>query len=213
MIISKEIEHYAKAFSSQDSDLLQKLMQETHEKTTAPQMLSGPLVGQFLKILIGITQAKRVLEIGTFTGYSALSMAEALPLEGELFTCDVSAFNTEIAKSFFTQSPHGKKIKVILGPALETIETLQGIFDLVFIDADKKNYQHYYEMVFPKVKQGGLIVVDNCLWDGEVTHNEDKQDEMTRSIHHLNQRIAQDKRVEHIILTVRDGLHVVRKKI
>jgi caffeoyl-CoA O-methyltransferase len=204
----EELDEYARAHSTPPDELLQRLYDETHEKLSAPQMLTGPLEGRFLEMLVFASGARRVLEIGTYSGYSALSMAAALPDDGELITCDVWEEANEMAQRYAAQSPHGRKIDFRLGPALETIETLEGPFDLVFIDADKVNYDNYYEAVLPRLSERGLIVIDNTLWSGHVL---DPQDDSTKAIAALNDKIAQDERVVCVLLTIRDGVTLVRR--
>lgn len=208
-LISDDIQSYVEKHTQSEPELLKQLSQETYETMSAPQMLTGRIEGRFLKLLVQISGAKRILEIGMFTGYSALSMAEALPDDGQLITCDVDPRAEAFAQRYFDQSPHGHKIKIKMGPALETIESIVDIIDLVFIDADKKNYGHYYEAVLPKLPSGGLIVVDNTLWSGRVVYPEDEQ---TQAIADLNQMIVEDERVENVLLSVRDGINLVRKK-
>ncbi len=205
----KEIAQYAERWTEREGALLQELKEATHQQMDLPQMLIGQVPGRFLKLLVQLSHAKKVLEIGTFTGYSALCLAEGLPDDGELITCDIDPKCLKLAQSFFDRSSYGQKIQVKLGPALQTLAELSNDFDLIFIDADKANYLQYYESTLPKLKSGGLLVVDNCLWNGKVL---DPQDKRTRIIHELNQRMAQDSRVENVLLTVRDGLHLARKK-
>jgi caffeoyl-CoA O-methyltransferase len=174
----------------------------------APQMLTGRLEGRLLKLLAALCGAERVLEIGTFTGYSALSMAEGLPDDGRIITCEIEKAHAAMAQRYFDRSPHGKKIEIRLGPALETLASLTGPFDLAFIDADKGNYPAYYERSVELVRPGGLILVDNTLWSGQVLNPQDAE---SKAIDALNRRIAADARVENVLLTVRDGLQVVRK--
>lgn len=206
--IPSEIEEYAREVTQPEPELLQELTQVTHQETTAPQMLTGRLEGRFLKLLVMLSQAKSILEIGMFTGYSALSMAEGLPDDGQLITCEVDPRVEKIAQSYFAKSPHGHKISIRMGPALETIKKLETPLDLVFIDADKANYSAYYEAVLPKLKKGGLIVIDNALWSGRVL---DPKEQSDRAINDLNRLIARDWRVENVMLTLRDGVHLVRK--
>src|SRR4029450_4209456 len=159
----EQIEEYAEHHTRAVSDLHERLWKETHQKTDNPGMMVGPLEGALLKLLVRLTAAKRVLEIGMFTGYSALAMAEALPEDGRLITCDVNVETTAIAKRSFATSPHGHKIEIKLGPARETLKALKGPFDLCFIDADKESYGDYYDRAVDLVRQGGLIVLDNML--------------------------------------------------
>jgi len=207
--VAQEIEEYAEGHTRGLSPLHARLWQETHEKTTHPQMLVGPLEGAFLRLLVRLTAAKRILEIGMFTGYSALAMAEALPDDGRLITCDVNPDTTEVARRYFASSPHGKKIEVKLGPALETLKTLQGPFDLCFIDADKPAYGEYYERCIELTRRRGLIVLDNMLQGGKVLN---PSDERGRSIHAVNERIQKDERVENVFLPIRDGIMLAYKR-
>ena len=208
-IVSEDIERYAEAHTDPVDPLFEELREETHRSMASPGMQVGPVEGRFLRMLIGISRARRVLEIGMFTGYSALMIASALPEDGELVTCDVDPKAEEMARRYFARSPHGGKIRVRMGPALETISTLSGPLDFVFIDADKPNYPAYYESVLPLVPAGGLIVVDNVLWSGKVLDPKEKTD---LAIAELNDRVARDPRVEKVLLTVRDGMLLVRKK-
>jgi caffeoyl-CoA O-methyltransferase len=176
---------------------------------SAPQMLTGPTEGRFLELLVHTTGAKRVLEIGTFTGYAALSMAAALPEDGHLDTCDIEPRHAEVAQRYFDRSAHGGKITLHLGSAIETIERLDGEFDFVFIDADKDNYDNYYEAVLPRLSERGLIAIDNTLWSGKVL---DPQDDYTRAITALNDKLAADDRVVCVQLTVRDGVTLIRRR-
>ena len=175
---------------------------------SSPQMLTSRVEGRLLELLVHGSGARRVLELGTFTGYSALSMAAALPEDGRIDTCDSEPKHVEVAGRHFAESPHGHKI-VHLGPALETIGRLEGEFDLVFIDADKANYDNYYEAVLPRLSERGLIVIDNTLWSGRVV---DPQDDDTRAIAALNDKLAADERVVCVQLTVRDGVTLVRRR-
>ena len=172
-------------------------------------MQVGNLEGSFLKLLVKISKAKRILEIGTFTGYSALAMAEAMPAGGRLVTCDIDDQTTVIAREFWGNSPHGGKIELRLGPALETIRKIRGPLDFVFIDADKTNYIHYWNACIPKMRRGGLILADNVLWSGKVLC---PRDSTTRAIVAFNRHVAKDKRVEAVMLTVRDGITLAYKK-
>lgn len=208
-MISEAIEKYSVRSSSPESLLFKKLVRRTWSEAKFPQMQVGHLEGSFLRLLVKISKAKKVLEIGTFTGYSALAMAEAMPVDGRLVTCDIDPVATAIASEFWTKSPHGKKIELRMGPALETIRKLKGPFDLVFIDADKTNYIHYWNACLPKMRCGGLIVADNVLWSGKVLR---PRDVMTRAIVAFNRHVAMDKRVEAVMLTVRDGITLARKK-
>jgi caffeoyl-CoA O-methyltransferase len=209
LLVDERLEEYAERHSTAPDPLLAELAQETKETMSSPQMLTGPIEGRFLELLIAGTGAKRVLEIGTFTGYSALSMAAALPPGGRIDTLDIEPKHAEVAQRYFDRSPHGDKITLHLGPALETIGSLEGEFDFVFIDADKDNYDAYYEAVLPRLSQGGLIAIDNTLWSGRVL---DPPDETTKLIAALNDKLAADDRVVVVQLTVRDGVTLVRRR-
>jgi caffeoyl-CoA O-methyltransferase len=207
-IIDSAIEFYAEQHTSEESALIQKLVNASEEELEHTDMLSGRVVGRFLALMIQITAAKRVLEIGTFSGYSAHCMAEALPADGELITCEYNRRYEALARSFFEKSEHGQKIRLIMGPALKTLDELDGKFDLIFLDADKVNYPEYYRKILPLLDSGGLLVVDNVLWSGAVL---DPNDEKAKAIVELNKIIADDNRVEQVMLTVRDGLTLARK--
>jgi caffeoyl-CoA O-methyltransferase len=207
--IDEEIENYAHEHTGSEGRLLEQLEKETYETLEIPQMTTGRIEGRFLKMLAQLSGAKRILEIGTFGGYASLSMAEALPDDGELFTCDVDPVAIEFAKRFFAKTKHGKKITLLEGPALESLKTISGPLDMAFIDADKENYGNYYEMILPMIRPGGLIVVDNVLWSGRVLNPVDASD---KAIHQFNENIKNDARVESVLLTVRDGIYCIRKR-
>ena len=209
-IVDKRVEDYAGAHTTPDGQLFERLAEETREKTTAPQMMVGRIEGQFLATLVALRKARRILEIGTFTGYSAISMASALPDDGELITCDVDPEATAIARRYMDESGHGDKIEIKVGPALETLETLEGPFDVVFIDADKPNYRNYYEASLPLLADDGLLIADNVLWSGRVV--EPDGDESTVAIKEFNDHVSDDDRVVSVMLTVRDGMTLVRKR-
>ena len=206
--IDENIEEYAFDHTSYEGDLLRQLEEETYKKLEIPQMTTGRIEARLLKLLARLVGAKRILEIGTFAGYSALSMAEALPEEGELVTCEMDPEAIIFAKKYFNLSSHGKKIKLMEGSALESLKKISGPFDMAFIDADKENYNNYYEAILPLVRSGGLIAIDNVLWSGRVLDPQDKSD---KAIHQLNERVIQDERVESVLLTVRDGLNCIVK--
>lgn len=208
-LLPEAIEAYAAQHSAQESSHRAKLAEETFAKTDLPQMLVGNLEGSLLKLLVRALKAKRVLEIGTFTGYSALAMAEALPAGAKIITCDINPKTARIAKKFWEKSGHAKKIKFKLGPALETLKKLRGPFDLVFIDADKENYIRYWDACLPKVKKGGVLIADNVLWSGRVLKPEHPTD---HAIVRFNRKVAKDRRVEAVMLTIRDGVTVAVKK-
>jgi caffeoyl-CoA O-methyltransferase len=207
-IVEPGVEAYAEQHSTPDGQLFERLAAETQEKTTAPQMMVGRLEGRFLGSLVRILRARRVLELGTFTGYSSISMALALPSGGRVITCDVNEETTAIARRYAEEAGVADRIDFKLGPGLETISGLDGPFELVFIDADKPNYVNYYEATLPLLADGGLIVVDNTLWSGRVADDSD-DDANTQAIRALNDRVLEDPRVQNVLLTVRDGMNLV----
>ena len=208
LLVDEKLEEYAERHTTPPDPLLAELAEETKATMASPGMLTGPIEGRLLEMLVAATGAKRVLEIGTFTGYSALSMAAALPPDGRIDTLDIAPKHAEVAQRYFDRSPNGDKISLHLGPALETIARIEGEFDLVFIDADKQNYDAYYEAVLPRLSERGLIAIDNTLWSGRVL---DPPDETTRLIAALNDKLAADERVVAVQLTVRDGITLVRR--
>lgn len=210
-IVPKPIEEYAAAHCTPHSALLEELEEYTLANCARPQMLVGGLEGALLGTLVRISSARRILEIGLFTGYSALTMAEALPDDGELISCELNPQSARIAQSFFDRSPHGRKISIRLGPALDTIAALdrKTVFDLVFIDADKENYSAYYEATLPLLRPRGLLLADNVLWSGNVLKPREQTD---RALVAFNDRVQRDSSVDNVLLTVRDGVMLVRKK-
>lgn len=210
-IVSTEIEAYAEAHSMAESATCRALREETCRCMEAPQMMVGPLEGAFLKLITQTVQAKRILEIGMFTGYSALCFAEALSDDGKIITCEVDQDAAAIARKYFAQSPVGRKIEVKMGPALETMQTLSGRFDLIFIDADKQNYCNYFRRALDLLSPAGVILIDNVLWDGDVLR-QPPPDERTAAIQDLNQMIASDPKVNAVMITIRDGIFLVKKK-
>ncbi|HEX6981529.1 MAG TPA: class I SAM-dependent methyltransferase [Balneolaceae bacterium] len=205
----KAVEKYALEHTTEDSVIVREVISRTEQELEYSDMISGKTVGRLLAMLIKVSGARRVLEVGTFTGYSALTMAEALPEDGELITCEYNERYEDIAKTYFNKSVHSQKISLKMGEALETIPELKGHFDFVFLDADKINYPKYYQMILPRLKTGGLMAIDNVLWSGEVLNPKDGK---AKAIDQLNKMIAEDKSVEQVLLTVRDGLMLVRKK-
>ena len=209
-IVDERVEEYAVEHTSALLDLFDRLEAETRAKTTAPQMMVGRIEGQFLATLVRLRGARRILEFGTFTGYSSISMASALPPGGSIITCDVDPEATAIARRYMDESGYGDRIEIRLGPGLETIETLEGPFDLVFIDADKPNYKAYYEAVLPLLAENGLVIADNVLWSGRVV--EDDGEESTLAIKDFNEHVKNDPRVASVMLSVRDGMTLIRKR-
>lgn len=207
-LLSDDLEAYIDKHSSPESALLKQLAEETRNSTEKPTMMIDHSEGLLLRILIRLTRARRVLELGTFTGYSALTMAEGLPDDGEIITCDVDPEVTKIAQRYWDQSPHSSKIKLLLGPALETIENIQPPLDMIFLDADKENYVNYWEACLPKLRPGGVLTVDNVLWSGRVLDPKEPDD---HAIVAFNKHVAGDDRVECVMVPIRDGLLVAIK--
>jgi caffeoyl-CoA O-methyltransferase len=207
------IERYAEQHTSAPDPLLQALADETRRTLTSPGMLTGTVEGRFLETLVFVSGARRVLEIGTYSGYSALSMAAALPADGRLITCELSEERAAVARRYFAQSPYGGRIELRLGPALETIANLEGTFDLVFIDADKVSYLAYYQATLPMLAERGLIVADNTLWSGRVAEEAGTEaaDDTTRALMKFNEHVARDERVVGVMLTIRDGVTLIRR--
>jgi predicted O-methyltransferase YrrM len=210
VIVPDEIDAYAEAHTTRPPELLAELAAETRATLSSPQMLTGAVEGRFLEQLVFGLQAKRVLELGTYSGYSSLSMAAGLPEGGHIDTCEVSEEHAEVAQRYIHRSPYADRITIHLGPALETIERLGGEWDFVFIDADKENYANYYEALLPRLAPTGLMALDNTLWSGRVLDDADDSPG-TRAIRELNDRIAADDRVIAVQLTVRDGVTLVRR--
>lgn len=209
-IVPPEIETYTHDHTSPRPGLFDELREVTYGTMHDPHMQVGRVEGTLLKTLAGLAGARRILEIGTFTGFSALCMAEALPDDGELITCDIDPEAVRVAQRFFDRSPHGKKIRVRLGDALETVRSLpsEPTFDLVFLDADKERYIDYYDLVLPRLRKGGLLVADNTLWSGRVLSPQHASD---HAIVAFNRHVAEDPRVENVLLSVRDGMMLARK--
>ena len=208
-LVPEQIEAFAADHTSPLPPLLDELIAETErEFGERARMLSGPIEGTLLQMLIAVSGAKRVLEIGMFTGFSAQMMAAALPDDGRITTCDVDPKAIGIAKRFFARSPHGHKIEVREGPALDTLKTLDAGFDLVFIDADKGNYINYYEAALPLLAPGGLVAVDNVLWSGRVLDPKQPDD---HAIVAFDAHVRADARISHVLLTVRDGVMLIRR--
>ncbi|WP_421774812.1 O-methyltransferase [Gracilimonas sp.] len=208
-ITDANIEEYAREMTTPESEGVKALIASSDAELEYIDMLSGNLVGQMLKMLIKISGAKRILEIGTFTGYSAIMMAEALPDEGEIITLEMNLRYQKLACKHFREFDHQNKIKLLEGNARELIPELKGEFDFIFIDADKLSYESYFKQALPLLKQGGLMVVDNVLWDGTVL---DPEDQKAQALHEFNKMVSQDSRVEQVLLPVRDGVTIIRKK-
>jgi caffeoyl-CoA O-methyltransferase len=210
-LVSAEIEAYAEAHSMAESDVCRALREETVRTMELSRMLVGPLEGAFLKLMAGLVGARHVLEIGMFTGYSALCFAEAIPDEGSVITCEIDAAPAALAQRYFPRSPHGRKIAIRMGPALETMSRLEGPFDVIFIDADKVNYVNYYRRAKELLAPRGVMLIDNVLWNGDVLR-QPPPDDSTAAIQELNHTVANDSEMQAVLVTVRDGILVVRRK-
>jgi caffeoyl-CoA O-methyltransferase len=211
-LVSEEIERYAEEHTTPVGERMDALAEETRSTLAAPGMLSGAVEGRLLEMLVFATGARQVLEFGTYSGYSALSMARALPADGRIVTLEVDEEHAEFARRHIEASPYSDMIEVLLGPALESVERLDGPFDLVFIDADKENYARYYEAALPKLSPRGLIAVDNTLWSGAVLDPEADGRESTLALAAFNDMVVRDERVVCVMLTVRDGVTLIRRR-
>ena len=207
--LDHNLETYVAEHSEQEPELLQELARETHLKILQPRMLSGAYQGRLLALLSKLIAPKRILEIGTYTGYSALCLAEGLQANGQIDTIDINEELTDMQRKYFDVSGYGKHIVQHLGNAAEIIPAIEGTFDFVFIDADKEQYPLYFDLIVDRVRSGGLIIADNVLWSGKVL--EPATDEATESLQIFNKKVAKDSRVETVILAVRDGLTLLRK--
>jgi caffeoyl-CoA O-methyltransferase len=203
-IIDPRIEEYVERFTTPHDPLLAELSEETARELGMPQMLTGPVAGRLLEFLVWIAKPKRVVEIGTFSGHSALAMAAALPDGGRIDACEIDAERAAFAQRYFDRSPHGSRISLHVGPALETLDRLEGTFDFVFIDADKEGYVDYYEAVLPRLAERGLIVADNTLAGGRVVNE-------SPPIAAFNEHVAADPRSVQVVLSVRDGMTLIRR--
>ena len=208
--ISEELEDYAAQHSENEPDLLQKLNRETHQKILQPRMLSGHFQGRVLSMIAKLVNPKNILEIGTYTGYAALCLAEGLAPDGELDTIDVNEELVDFQRKYFDLSNYKSQIHQHLGSALDIIPTLNKKFDLVFIDADKENYIHYFNMIVPLMNKGGIILSDNVLWSGKVLEELKPNDISTKVLLEYNKLLKDDPRVETVLLPIRDGLTVSR---
>lgn len=209
-LFSNSLAAYLEQTCDQESRLLKRINRETYLKETMPQMLSGHYQGRLLSFLSKLISPMRILEIGTFTGYATLCLAEGLSQDGRIHTIEINEELQPQLQAYFEEAASSEKIVLHIGEALNIIPTLNETFDLVFIDADKKNNHNYFEMVLDKVRPGGLILIDNVLWKGKIL--EDNPDKQTQSIIELNNQIASDPRIEKIILPIRDGLYLIRKR-
>lgn len=210
--LDEKLAKYIEEHTDAESELLQKLNRETQLKVLMPRMISGHFQGRVLSMLMKMIKPKSILEIGTYTGYSALCMAEGLTEEGELITIDINAELEEMVQGFFNQSDYSKQIKYLIGDAKELIPTLNKKFDVVFIDADKENYALYYDLIFNRLNEGAYIIADNVLWSGKVVAENIKIDKDTKAIIDFNAKVQNDSRVENVLFPIRDGLLIARKK-
>ena len=208
-LINDDMQQLLLKYCEPESDLLQKIDRQTNLKVLMPRMLSGHYQGRVLSMLSKLISPGRILEIGTFTGYATLCLAEGLRPDGLIYTLDINEELEDMVRESFASSGYNNKIRYIIGDANDTLAKLDDTFDMVFIDADKKNNGTYYDLIFDKVRNGGLIIVDNVLWSGKVLNN--VQDKDTKNITNFNDKIAADARVEKLILPVRDGLFIIRK--
>lgn len=209
-LINEDMQQLLLHYCEPEAELLQRIDRETNLKVLMPRMLSGHYQGRVLSMLSKMVSPSRILEIGTYTGYATLCLAEGLTDKGIIYTLDINEELEEMVRGYFAESPYNEKIKYILGDATETIPTLNETFDLVFIDADKKNNGRYYDLIFDSLRPGGLVIVDNVLWSGKVLDSNPDKD--TKIITSFNDKILADNRVEKLILPVRDGLFIIRKK-
>jgi caffeoyl-CoA O-methyltransferase len=210
-IVDPDVEAYVEAHTTPPTPVLADLADETRATLRSPMMLTGTVEGRFLEFLVFASGARRVLELGTYSGYSSISMAAALPEGGHIDTCEVEPQHAEVARRYIERAGYADRITVHLGPALETIEGLEGDFDLIFIDADKENYKNYYDALLSRLSERGIMAVDNTLWSGRVV-NPDDDSEMTRAIVDFNEHVRADARVTSVILSVRDGITLIRRR-
>jgi caffeoyl-CoA O-methyltransferase len=212
VIVPEELERYAEAHTTPPPELLARLAEETRATLQAPQMLTGTVEGRFLELLVHGTGARRVLEIGTYSGYGTLSMAAGLPPGGRIDSCELDETHAAVARRYVEEAGYTDRVAVHVGPAIETVRRLDGPWDFVFIDANKTGYRDYYEAVLPKLAERGLIAADNTLQHGRVVHDPDAG-ESTRAIVEFNEHVRRDERVTAVLLTVRDGVTLIRKNL
>ena len=210
--LPEKIDQYIVAHSQQEPTILQELNKETWQKVLNPRMLSGAFQGRVLSMISKLIQPKKILEIGTYTGYSAICLAEGLSGKGQLFTIDNNEELEELQQKYFQKSGYGKQIKTFIGNALDILPTIDEKFDLVFIDADKSNYVNYFHLVINKINKGGIILSDNVLWSGKVLEVLDPKDQDTKVLSAYNKLLNSDERIETVMLPIRDGLTISRVK-
>jgi predicted O-methyltransferase YrrM len=210
-LIAPEIEAYCEAHTTEESDLLHRLYRQTHLQTINPRMASGQLQGQFLSMISRMIRPRRILEIGTFTGYSAICLAEGLSDDGILHTIEINEEYEDRIREYVAECPDRDKIKLHIGDAKTVVPSLNELWDLVFIDAEKTDYQEYYDTVFPQVRKHGFILIDNTLWNSKVVHDVAQNDKDTQAILAFNERVQQDPRVRNLLLPFRDGIMMIEK--
>lgn len=211
--LDPKLSAYAELHTTGENELLQKLNRDTYANVLIPRMLSGHLQGRVLSMFSNMIQPKTILEIGTYTGYSALCLAEGLQTDGTLITIDINEELEDMVRSYFSASPFHNRIDFRVGNAMDIIPSIDAEIDMVFIDADKPNYSNYFDLVLPKLRKGGIIVADNVLWSGKVINDEQLQkDEDTKALNSFNQKVMNHPDVENVLMPVRDGLMVIRKK-
>lgn len=209
--IPEEIQKYVEEHTTPETPLLSKLNRETNSKIMMPRMLSGHLQGRILSLFSHMIKPAKILEIGTYTGYSAICLAEGLQPEGRITTVDINEELEDMVRQYFADAGITEKVDYRIGDAMEIVAKLKDIYDLVFIDADKINYSNYYDLIIDKVRQGGYIIADNVLWSGKVAAEEAKKNKSTKALVEFNTKVHQDERVENVLLPVRDGLMILRK--
>lgn len=209
--ITEELEEYCEAHSTPESDLLYRLNRETNLKCIKPRMISGHLQGRLLSFISQMMRPKRILEIGTYTGYATLCLAEGLSDDGRIDTIEIDEELEEMIRRYFSQSAYNEKITLHIGDALQVLKQLDATWDLVFMDAEKDDYIAYYELVLPRLRQGGIIMADNVLWSGKVIQEVKTGDKETRALMKFNDYILEDKRVKNFLLPFRDGIMVIEK--
>ena len=209
--LPEEIDNYSAEYTQSENEILSQLNRETHVKMLIPRMLSGHMQGRIISAISHMMRPKHILEIGTYTGYSALCFAEGLAKDGKITTIDVNEELAPMAEKYFNKSKYANQIDFKIGNAVDVIPTLEGPFDLVFIDADKENYSNYFDLVIDKVPSGGFILADNVLWSGNILKSEKDMDKSTLAIHDFNKKVHLDPRVENVLFPIRDGIMVLRK--
>jgi predicted O-methyltransferase YrrM len=211
-LVSAQIENYCNLFSNPETDLLKSINEQTNLNVHSPHMLSGQLQGNLLQFISLIKQPANILEIGTYTGYSAICLAKGLPSYGKLITIEQNKDLENRILESFASHPQKEQLKLIIGNALEIIPSLEETFDMIFIDADKRNYSTYFDLIYPKLNTGGIVISDNVLWKGKVLETEENMDKQTLALHQFNTKVSQDVRFFSFILPIRDGISLAIKK-